>query len=136
MTAWFFEHLYEDHEFCAGLGKAVLAAGEFESALRAYLESSAVDDVDKKATLGRLLALLKRHGLVGPNHQVHIAQLTHQRNYLVHSLFDLYSDRIEESLLPRDVVPEDVDMFRERANVLAHDLRFFTQQVQKRRIDT
>jgi hypothetical protein len=91
-----------------------------------YIESQDIELSNKKATLGALVSLLKKHGLLSRNGQMHFDDLTLKRNYLAHSLYDLFSNQIEESILPREeLVDEDVDLFEERADQLAEDLRYF-----------
>lgn len=136
LTAWFFEHLYSDDEFCAALGRVALATGELESALKDHLERSAQAKADEKATLGQLISVLEKHELLNPNHEIHLRTLADQRNYLIHNLFPLFAGKIEETLLARNVVPEDLLLFIERANVLAEDLKFFAHNFREHRVNT
>jgi hypothetical protein len=126
MKPEFFLRLYEDQAFCAGLGRVVLAAGRLESMLREYLSMKRIAITEKEATLGRITSIMKTRNLLTRNGEIHFSQLTLQRNYLTHSLFDLFAEKIEESLLPRSNVTEmDVDLFAERAAELANDLDHF-----------
>jgi hypothetical protein len=55
-----------------------------------------------------------------------------QRNYLTHSLFDLYAARINETVLPRtNLVPGDVATFAEKAWELEENLSGLTQIVER-----
>jgi hypothetical protein len=120
----FFERLHADKEFCSALGKMALAAGRFESDLRAFLAMKGVHVPEKAATLGRLTAELQKHDLLSKNGVTVLKELNDQRNYLIHSLFDLFSGRVGETLLPRtDLVPEDVELFTEKAWQLQQNLR-------------
>jgi hypothetical protein len=56
-----------------------------------------------------------------------------QRNYLTHSLFDLFSERIDETLLPRtNLVPMDVTVFTEKAWQLEQNLSGLSSIVEER----
>ncbi len=133
MNAEFFERLYADEEFCGVLGRMTLAAGRFESDLRAFLILSGVHVPEGEATLGSLISKLKRHNLLSENGVQVLRNLKRQRNYLTHSLYDLFSARIEETVLPRtDLVPMDVALFTEKAWQLEQDLSGLSSIVEKR----
>jgi hypothetical protein len=117
----FFEILKADAEFCAELGRAMLAAGRLESELKRFLAANDVLTTEK-ATLGQLTKLLERHGLL-IKMQPHMDHLSRQRNYLAHSIHALFADLIEETMLPRsDLLDSDVHSFTERAWQLADNL--------------
>src|SRR5215471_6287443 len=101
MKPEFFSKLYEDKAFCTGLGRVVLAAGRLESMLREYLSLNGVTIKEREATLGNITSIMKQQNLLTQNGVIHFAQLTQQRNYLTHRLFDLFAEKIEETLLPR-----------------------------------
>ena len=127
----FFERLYADQEFCESLGRMTLAAGRFESNLRAYLELRGVS-VSEQAALGSLIGELEKHELLSENGVQVLRTLKRQRNYLTHSLFDLFSARVDETLLPRaDLVPEDVSLFTEKAWELEQNLAGLSQIVEE-----
>jgi len=111
----FFERLYRDKEFCDALGRMTLAAGRFESNLRAFLNINGVIVHEKDANLGSLISKLIKNNFLSDNGYQILRQLKLQRNYLTHSLFDLFSERIDETILPRsDLVPMDVITFTEK----------------------
>ena len=80
----FFDLLRTDDEFCAELGRAMLAAGRLESELKLFLAANGIRDT-AKATLGQLTKFLERHGLL-VRMQPHLDHLSRQRNYLAHSI--------------------------------------------------
>ena len=126
----FFELLYNDVQFCDGLGKVMLAAGKLERTLRSYLSSKGIEPKSKRATLGILVRLLKESGLLSRNGEMHFDDLLLKRNYLAHSLYDLFSGNIEQSILPRENLEEsDVDIFADRAHGFAGDLQHFISLV-------
>jgi hypothetical protein len=97
----FFDRLYADQEFCGAMGRMTLASGRFESDLRAFLIQSGVHVPEGAATLGSLISKLKSHNLLSERGVQVLRSLKRQRNYLTHSLFDLFSARINETVLPR-----------------------------------
>ena len=95
---------------------------EFHQAVREVLTS-----------LGSLIAKLKKHDLLSENGVEVLRVLKRQRNYLIHSLFDLFSARIEETVLPRtDLVPMDVTLFTEKAWQLEQNLSGLSLIVEER----
>lgn len=133
MNLEFFEKLYADQEFCVALGRMTLAAGRFESNLRAFLGLSGVFVHEGEATLGSLISKLRKHDLLSENGVQVLRDLKRQRNYLTHSLFDLFSERIDETILPRtDLVPMDVSLFTEKAWQLEQNLNGLSSIVEKR----
>lgn len=132
MKLEFFERLSADHEFCEALGRMTLAAGRFESDLRVYLELRGVS-VSEQAALGLLTGKLEKHELLSENGVQVLRTLKRQRNYLTHSLFDLFSARVDETLLPRtNLVPEDLSLFTEKAWELEQNLSGLSQIVEER----
>ncbi len=108
----FFQTLYRDPEFCSQLGQMTLAAGRFESNLRAYLGLRGVNVSERQATLNSLTKQLVANGYISESGARTLRMLKTQRNYLTHSLFDLFANRAEQSLLPRtDLLPADVSLF-------------------------
>ncbi len=130
MTHWFFEVLYKNQEFCQELGKLVLIAGKFETVLKQYLSENGISLNEKKATMGSLVNRLKEHNFLDSNIESHLRDLTFKRNYLMHSLYDLFSYRIEETILEREnLVEMDVEMFIYRVRTLTKDFEFFSDIV-------
>jgi len=129
----FFTRLYADPEFCQTLGRMTLAAGRFESNLRAFLKLYGVDVTEKEATFGSLIAKLKRHGHLSENGLEVLRTLKRQRNYFTHSIYDLFAGRIPETLLPRtDLIPLDIYAYLNYAEQLEENLRGLSEIVEKR----
>jgi uncharacterized protein YutE (UPF0331/DUF86 family) len=129
----FFERLCADYEFCQALGRMTLAAGRFESNLRAFLKLNGVEVLEKEATLGSLIAKLKKHNLLSANGVESLRTLKRQRNYFTHSLFDLLSERIEETILSRtNLIPLDVYAYIDYVVQLEENLNGLSSIVVKR----
>jgi hypothetical protein len=129
----FFKKLYADKEFCAALGRMTLAAGRFESNLRAFFGLNGVTVSENEATLGSMISKLKKHDLLSENGVKVLRDLKSQRNYLTHSLFDLFSARVDETVLPRtNLVPLDVTLFTEKALELERNLSGLSSIVEER----
>lgn len=108
----------------------MLAAGMLETNLRRYLEGRGLKEVSRRRTLGSIVKLMKDNQLLSRNGTIHFNDLTLKRNYLAHSLYDLFSEQIEENILPSsELVEIDIDMFREKANILAEDFFHFSTLV-------
>ena len=128
----FFKRLYADPEFCQALGRVTLAAGRFESNLRAFLKLNSVE-VSDKATFGSLVIKLKAHNHLSENGLEILKTLTHQRNYFTHSIYDLFLERIEETILPRTgLIPLDVYAYLNYAEQLEENLCGLSEIVEKR----
>jgi hypothetical protein len=111
----FYEYLRADDEFCAELGRAVLAAGRLESAMVRYFQNQAPDLRTAKATLGTLIRHAEERALLS-NLVSALRTLSTQRNYLAHSIHALFSGLVEETILPRSgLLNSDVVTFTERA---------------------
>jgi hypothetical protein len=77
------------------------------------------------------VSALKREGLVSPNGDGILRTLTKQRNYLTHSLYDLFAARIDEGLMYRDDL-EDAGLLTDRAFVLEDNLRGLAETAEER----
>lgn len=126
----FFLLLYEESEFCDGVGKVMLAAGMLETNLRRYLNAKGVKGVCSKSTFGSMVKRLKDRSLLSRNGEMHFDDLVLKRNYLAHSLYDLFSRVIDETILPRDELARmDVETFADKAQTLAEEFLFFSRHV-------
>lgn len=115
----FFTLLFADDDFCAQLGRAMLAAGRLETALKRYLKTRRPELKFEHANLGALLRLLQKHTLL-VKMQPALEVLKSQRNYLAHALL---SEWIEETILERsDLLDSDVSTYCERARQLIENL--------------
>jgi hypothetical protein len=127
--------LYADREFCEAIGRATLAAGRLESTLKAFLRMKGVAVPDGRATFGWLIGALQKHRFLSNNGVQVLRDLKRQRNYLTHSLFDLFAGRVPETILPgTELVPMDVDVFTEKARVLGDNM-FGLSRIAERRLD-
>jgi hypothetical protein len=132
MKLEFFKLLYGDSEFCEALGQMTLASGRFESDLRKYLRFRGIK-ISDQAGLGTITGELKKQKMISEN-GVHVLRtIKLQRNYLTHSLFDLFSERVEETILPRsELVPADKYTFIEKVEELNDDLVGLSEIVEKK----
>ena len=127
----FFELLNESDEFCADLGRVVLAAGRLEVALATVLERESPGKDLGFATLGRLISHAKNHDELSKMIP-HLEMLKTQRNYLTHNIYSLLSDRIDETILERNnIIDSDVHTYTERAWVLKNNLNALADIVEK-----
>ena len=127
----FFDLLYNEVEFCDGVGKVVLSASKLETNLRKYLRAKHIIS-RSKSTLGNLATKLIENNFLSKNGQVHFEDLALKRNYLAHSLYDLFSKEIEKTILERDeLTAMDTDIFIYRAHQLADNFLHFAEIVSK-----
>jgi hypothetical protein len=131
----FFRALASSSEFCEMLGRAMLAASELESALRAYLAAQGHDVPDSRATLGSLTAKLAEIGLLTENGRSILELTSTQRNHFAHKLFDLLTDRAGSPLLPTEHLDEadvaDVGVFVDYVWTLSENLTGLTDTVNR-----
>jgi len=126
----FFNLLYKDKDFCSGLGMVMLSAGMLETNLRHYMKTRKINGIRNNSTLGRMVVILKEQNILSRNGVTHFDDLVLKRNYLAHSLYDLFSKEIKESILPRsELVEMDVEIFSERVNTTAEDFLHFSNIV-------
>lgn len=128
----FFQLLYEDEQFCSSVGRVMLAASVLEAKLRDYLGQKGLMKVNSRETLGQLVSSMKEKGFLSEKIDYHFEDLVLKRNYLAHSIYDLFYERIEETILQRtELVAEDTDYFAQRAHQTAEELLFFAGIVEK-----
>lgn len=109
----------------------MLSASILETNLRKYLKAKHIS-TSSKSTLGHLVTKLTENNLLSKNGKIHFNDLAIKRNYLAHSLYDLFTKEIEETILERDeLIAEDTDIFIYRARQLAKDFLFFAEIVAK-----
>jgi len=127
----FYALLCTDDDFCAQLGRAMLAAGRLETSLKRYLKTRRPELKVDHANLGALLRLLKKHTLL-VKMQLALDVLTSQRNYLAHSIHSLLSDWIQETILERSsLLDSDVRTYYERAWQLAENVNGLSDIIEK-----
>jgi len=127
----FFKLLIKSDEFCAELGRVVLAAGQLESVLKKAITKGENSNILQMATLGKLISYAKDHeGL--KNLIPSLEMLKDQRNYLTHNIYALLSDQIEETILERKyLIDSDVWTYTERACQLRQNLNELAEIVER-----
>ena len=131
MSLEFFEMLYADDEFCAELGRLILATGKIEASINEFLDDQG-HKVDKKATFGRLVGKLKEHDHLTENGSSHFDELVLQRNTFSHNIYKILGGGIEGSILPsEDLIPSDVYSFALMAKQTADNINGFSDLVTK-----
>ena len=114
----------------------MLAASKLETSLRKYLKNRKIPH-NPKSTLGNLVFKLEENNLLSFNGKIIFTDLAKKRNYLAHSLYDLFTKEIEETILEREDLTEgDTDIFIYRARQLARDFLLFSEIVEKANIKT
>jgi hypothetical protein len=122
----FYDLLYEDDDFCKELGRSVLAAGKLEVALIRYIDNQDITANTKKATLGKLICLAKKHELLTKMVPA-LETIRDQRNYFTHNIYALFSDLIEETLIPKfNLLDSDIDIFTGRASQFIENVHALT----------
>lgn len=118
----FYDILCGDDEFCAQLGRAVLAAGRLETVLKKYMSENAQRPDLTRATLGRLITIARDCGLLAKMLPA-LEMLRDQRNYLTHNVHALLSGFIEETILEgSNLIESDMHTYTERAWQLVENL--------------
>lgn len=126
----FYNLLYESNKFTSELGKIVLSSGKLEANLKRYLRSNNVRENIEKATLGKLISLANKYNLLNKNEKVQFEVINNQRNYLMHNLYSLFSDLIEETILQKkELLDSDVSLYIEKAGLLNIDLNDFSEMI-------
>lgn len=131
MNLEFFTLLCESRDFCEAMGRMTLTAGRVESELKHFFKLTTGKEAPAKATMGKLVQLMRAEGLLSENGERAMQRNIEQRNYFIHSLFDLFSGRVDETLFPRSD-HADVDVFVEYAGILDHNLCRLSEIVQAR----
>ncbi|MFC3154575.1 hypothetical protein [Gilvimarinus japonicus] len=127
----FFELLNESQDFCAELGRVVLAAGRLESLILGLVQAPEGEAPFHRSTLGQLIAYAEKHKDLKPL-VPHLKEVKNQRNYLTHSIYALLSDQIEETRLERHgLLDSDVSTYTERAWELKNNLNALADIVER-----
>lgn len=126
----FYNLLFESNDFTSELGKVVLSSGKLEVELIKFLKKNNIKEDIKKATLGKLISLANKNNLLAKNEKMVFELIKNQRNYLIHNIFSLLSNLIEETELENeDLLDSDVQLFIERAALLNVDLIEFSDMI-------
>jgi hypothetical protein len=118
----FFGLLCRSDEFCASLGRVMLAACQLESQLKQFLATQIPSVNTSRATLGRLISYCKDHSCLMPMLPA-LEVVKDQRNYLTHNIHALLFGLIEETVLEGSgLIDSDVITYTERAWQLRENL--------------
>ncbi len=129
----FYSLLCTSDEFCAELGRATLAAGRLESALKQHVMCHARQLDLAHATLGQLIAVAKKENLLSEMIPP-LELLKSQRNYLAHNIHSLLSGTIIETILEgSNLIDSDVTTYTERAWQLADNLNALSEILERER---
>jgi hypothetical protein len=112
----FYNLLISSDDFTSELGKVALASGKLEAELIRFLQRNEIEGKYERKTLGHLVALAEKHGLLNKNMIIALKELSKQRNYITHNIYALFIDLIEETILEKtNLLDCDVDLYQERA---------------------
>lgn len=111
----FFEVLISDSEFCMRVGRAFLECGRLEGNLIRYLEKKIPSKNFAKRSLGQLIRIAETYEALDQNFLTHLKITKDQRDYMAHNIHALFTGLVEQTILPNEVVAEDIDTFREYA---------------------
>lgn len=128
----FFNLLLTDDIFCKELGRVLLLSGKLESILSQYLGKNKIKLSKNKATLGNLINELDKNGLLSSNFKAVLSMMKTQRNYLSHSIYDLLTYQIDETILEREgIIDSDVITYTERVLNLKENILGIIQIIEK-----
>ena len=129
--AKFFELLINSEQYCAELGRVVLAAGRLESLLILYLRDNCPSEIDSKSTLGKLIAYAKEHDLLTDLIQA-LEIIKEQRNYQMHNIYNLLMGMIKQTILEgENLIDSDVHTYIERALQLKENINALSDIVER-----
>ncbi|WP_422008810.1 hypothetical protein [Roseivirga pacifica] len=112
----FFNLLLQTKDFCNELGKVTLLSGKLEAELILYLERNEVQGKLKMATLGTLIRIAKENDLLNANLHIALKAALTSRNYLMHNIYSLFTERIDETILPSsNILDSDVYTYEDKA---------------------
>lgn len=132
--AEFFKLIAKNEEYCAELGRTILAAGRLESVLRLYLSNNGPTEIQAKATLGYLIKYANDHTLLTDIVPA-LEMIKTQRNYLTHNIYDLLMGMIKQTILEgADLLDSDVHTYIERASQLRENLNALADIVDRRNL--
>lgn len=119
----FYNLLLESKEFTSELGKVTMAAGKLEAKLILFLRRKGINSKIDGKTLGFLIRIGEKNNLFDKNLVISLNQIKNQRNYLMHNIYALHTDLIEETILEkRNLLDTDVTMYIDRTWQLKENL--------------
>jgi len=129
----FFKLLFESDEFCSELGKVTLAAGKLEAEMILLLNRHGVNERINQPTLGKLIDIGKKQKLFDPNLIIELERIKKQRNYLMHNIYSLLIDILDETFFEKkDLLDSDVHAYIEKALQLKDNLIDLTNIISKK----
>lgn len=129
----FYDELLKSDNFCQKLGQLILTSGRLESILKGVVNEAYSAKNLTFATLGKLISTCKTDKLLDDEILEVLDFIKVRRNYLTHSLFPLFNEEIDVTLLPRDnLVSEDAEFyFSNCVAELIENMNFVQQLITK-----
>lgn len=124
----FYNLLLESDKFTTELGKVNLVAGKLEAEMILYYSRKGVSKKLVGLTLGRLIELGKENNLLDKNLITALRMVCNQRNYFIHNIYSLFTDLIDETILPKNnLIDTDVITYTDYAWKLKDNLEGLAQ---------
>jgi hypothetical protein len=99
----------ESEEFNIEMGKLTLAAGRLEAELIHLYKRKGVGENLSRFTLGKLIQYGKNNNILERDFAMALEHTCKQRNYITHSIYALFTELLEETMLPKeDLIDTDV----------------------------
>jgi len=128
----FYDLLYQSDEFTSELGKVTLASSKLEAEIILFLKRKGIKDNYEKATLGKLIDIVKKNNLIDYNLIISLKQISIQRNYLTHNIYSLFIDLLDETILEKNnLLDSDVHTYIERTWQLKENLIALSEIIQE-----
>lgn len=128
----FYDLLYQSDEFTSELGKVTLASSKLEAEIMLFLKRKGIKDNYEKATLGKLIDIVKKNNLIDYNLIISLKQISIQRNYLTHNIYSLFIDLLDETILEKNnLLDSDVHTYIERTWQLKENLIALSEIIQE-----
>ena len=119
----FYNLLLESDKFTTELGKVNLVAGKLEAEMILYYSRKGVTKKLVGLTLGRLIEIGKENNLLDKNQISALKMVCNQRNYFIHNIYSLFTDLIDETILPKNnLIDTDVITYTDYAWKLKDNL--------------
>ncbi len=124
----FYNLLLESDKFTTELGKVNLVAGKLEAEMILYYSRKGVTKKLVGLTLGRLIEIGKENNLLDKNQISALKMVCNQRNYFIHNIYSLFTDLIDETILPKNnLIDTDVITYTDYAWKLKDNLEGLAQ---------
>lgn len=131
----FYNLLFESSDFNIELGKVTLTSGKLEAELILFLKRNEMTVNSSRMTLGALIDKCKKQNLFNKNLITALKEVSKQRNYLMHNIYALHSDLLDETILVKiNLLDTDVLLYTERAWQLQENLIQLAEIIKKQSI--